>query len=107
MNAQGNDSRIILPGKQFLRSCRILFGPEVQITPQFLGYLQPAGVKTAYRKLAMETHPDRSCHTGVNQAILEGAGGCVTLLDGTPLSYGKAAQGYLNPGFVAWGARRC
>ena len=71
MNPNGRDSRIILPEKQLLHSCRILFGPEVQITPQFLGYLQPVGVKSAYRKLAMETHPDRACYTGVDEAILE------------------------------------
>jgi curved DNA-binding protein CbpA len=71
MNPNGRDSRIILPEKQLLHSCRILFGPEVQVTPQFLVYLQPAGVKTAYRKLAMETHPDRACYTGVDEAILE------------------------------------
>jgi hypothetical protein len=28
-------------------------------------------VKTAYRKLVMETHPDRAYHIGVNEAILE------------------------------------
>ncbi len=71
MDSNGRDNRIILPEGQLLQSCRILFGPEVQITPQFLGYLQPAGVKTAYRKLAMETHPDRAHHIGVNEAILE------------------------------------
>jgi hypothetical protein len=71
MNANGRNSRIILPEKQLLHSCRILFGPEVQISQQFLGYLQPAGVKTAYRKLAMETHPDRAHHIGVDETILE------------------------------------
>ena len=71
MNPNDRDSRIILPEKQLLHSCRILFGPEVQISPQFLCYLQPAGVKTAYRKLAMETHPDRAHHIGVDEAILE------------------------------------
>jgi len=71
MDPSGADSRIILPERQLIQSCRILFGPEVQITPQFLGYLQPAGVKTAYRKLAMETHPDRAQHIGVDESILE------------------------------------
>lgn len=71
MGASGTDNRIVLPEKQIIQSCRILFGPEVEITPQFLGYLQPAGVKTAYRKLAMETHPDRAQLIGVDEAILE------------------------------------
>jgi len=71
MDSNGRDNRIILPEKHLLHSCMILFGPEAQITPQFLCYLQPAGVKTAYRRLAMETHPDRSHHIGVDEAILE------------------------------------
>jgi 3'(2'), 5'-bisphosphate nucleotidase len=41
--------------------------------------------------------------TAAGQAILEAAGGTVATLDGKPLSYGKAAGGYLNPHFVAWG----
>lgn len=41
--------------------------------------------------------------TAAGQAILEGAGGAVTLLDGTPVTYGHATRGYLNPFFIAWG----
>lgn len=41
------------------KACTILFGPDVQINPDFLTYLQPSGVKSAYRRQAMETHPDR------------------------------------------------
>lgn len=37
--------------------------------------------------------------TAAAQAIVEAAGGCVSKLDGTPLSYGK--QDILNPHFVA------
>ena len=36
------------------------------------------------------------------QAVLEGAGGRVVCLDGSPLRYGK--PGFENPDFVAWGA---
>ncbi len=71
MDSMGRDNRIILSEKHLLHSCQILFGPEVLITPQFLEYLQPAGVKTAYRRLAMETHPDRAYHIGVDEAVLE------------------------------------
>jgi 3'(2'), 5'-bisphosphate nucleotidase len=39
--------------------------------------------------------------TAAGQAVLAGAGGCVTMLEGEPLLYGKA--GFLNPDFVAWG----
>ena len=41
--------------------------------------------------------------TAAGQAILEAAGGCVTTVDGKPLRYGKSANRYLNPHFVAWG----
>lgn len=41
--------------------------------------------------------------TAAGQAILEAAGGSVTLLDGQPLSYGHAGRQYLNPHFIAWG----
>ena len=37
------------------------------------------------------------------QAILEAAGGSVTRLDGSPMIYGKADKGYLNPSFIARG----
>lgn len=40
--------------------------------------------------------------TAAGQAILTAAGGCVTTLDGAPLSYGKSDGGFGNPHFVAW-----
>ena len=44
--------------------------------------------------------------TAAGQAIVEAAGGTVVTRDGSPLVYGKAGSGYLNPPFMAWGARR-
>ena len=41
------------------RACRTLFGPELQLNRDFLRYLQPSGVRTAYRNKAKQTHPDR------------------------------------------------
>ncbi len=41
--------------------------------------------------------------TAAGHAILAAAGGCVTTLDGEPLKYGKRANGYANPHFIAWG----
>ncbi len=41
-----------------LQACRLLFGDEVVIGTGFLDYLQPAGLKSAYRQRARETHPD-------------------------------------------------
>ncbi len=65
----GNDRAILLE-KQLYKSCQVLFGPEVNITSQFLRHLQSSMVKTAYRRLAMETHPDRACHLGIDEATL-------------------------------------
>jgi len=41
-------------------ACGLLFGPEVEISLDFLKYLEPSGLRSAYRKKALETHPDRS-----------------------------------------------
>lgn len=41
-----------------LRACRELFGSEVEVSPEFVAYLQPEGVKAAYRSRAKQTHPD-------------------------------------------------
>lgn len=41
------------------RACRTLFGAELNLSRDFLHYLQPAGVRSAYRKRAKTTHPDR------------------------------------------------
>jgi 3'(2'), 5'-bisphosphate nucleotidase len=41
--------------------------------------------------------------TAAGQAVLEAAGGSVTTLDGAPLRYGKIAEHFRNPYFVARG----
>jgi 3'(2'), 5'-bisphosphate nucleotidase len=42
--------------------------------------------------------------TAAGHAVLNAAGGRVTLTDGrTPLTYGKAQDGFANPHFIAWG----
>jgi 3'(2'), 5'-bisphosphate nucleotidase len=39
--------------------------------------------------------------TAAGQAILHAAGGQLARMDGTPLVYGRAREGFLNPAFVA------
>jgi len=39
-------------------ACRTLFGSEVHLSLDFLGYLQPGGVKAAFREQAKQNHPD-------------------------------------------------
>lgn len=41
-----------------MEACRTLFGSDVSVGLDFLSYLQPSGAKTAFRKIAKETHPD-------------------------------------------------
>jgi hypothetical protein len=43
---------------EVLRACQILFGTEIHLSRGFLFYLQPQGLKAAYRKRVKETHPD-------------------------------------------------
>ncbi len=39
-------------------ACRTLFGNEVNLSRDFLNYLQPSGAKTAFRSQAKAHHPD-------------------------------------------------
>nr|WP_320009699.1 DnaJ domain-containing protein [uncultured Desulfobulbus sp.] len=41
-----------------LQACRLLFGEDVLVERGFLDYLQPGGLKNAYRQRARQTHPD-------------------------------------------------
>ncbi|MFH1215726.1 MAG: J domain-containing protein [Pseudomonadota bacterium] len=45
--------------QELYRACRIIFGSNLDVSREFLEYLQLSGVKSAFRKKAMETHPDR------------------------------------------------
>jgi 3'(2'), 5'-bisphosphate nucleotidase len=45
--------------------------------------------------------PTSEWDTAAGQAVLEAAGGVVIKLDGKPLSYGRKADAFLNPFFVA------
>lgn len=58
----GMDNR--LPLQTLLRSCAVLFGPELDISKDFLKYLQLPGLKKAYRHRARETHPDLAAGCG-------------------------------------------
>lgn len=53
---------------ELFHACRVLFGQELQCSREFLDYLQIGGVKSAFRRRAMETHPDRLPLGGRNDA---------------------------------------
>ena len=48
------------PLQELFDACLVLFGPETSVSEEYLKYLRPAGLKSAYRKIALETHPDRA-----------------------------------------------
>jgi len=43
---------------ELFKACTILFGNDVLVSNEFLYYIQPSGIKSAYRRRARETHPD-------------------------------------------------
>jgi len=45
---------------ELFKACETIFGSDVKVSFDFLTYLQPVRIKTAYRKRAFETHPDRA-----------------------------------------------
>jgi hypothetical protein len=47
-----------IPKTKLLQACNTLFGERPGGSLTFLHALQPAEVRTAYRKRAKETHPD-------------------------------------------------
>ena len=51
-------------------ACHVLFGREIAVSPDFIAYLQPDGLKSAYRQLALQTHPDRAQCLGVEPGAM-------------------------------------
>lgn len=49
--------------------------------------------------------PTMEWDIAAGHAVLSAAGGSVTGVDGNPLVYGRTANGFRNPDFVAWGTR--
>ncbi len=49
----------VVAEEELYRSCRIIFGNDLKVTREFLQYLQLSGIKKAYRRKALEFHPDR------------------------------------------------
>ncbi|OGR07746.1 MAG: hypothetical protein A2511_03435 [Deltaproteobacteria bacterium RIFOXYD12_FULL_50_9] len=43
--------------RELFDACRIIFGLD-DVSREFLEYIQPSGIKSAYRQKARETHPD-------------------------------------------------
>ncbi len=52
--------------KSLFRACSILFGSEISVNRDFLFYIELQGVKGAFRRKALMTHPDRFILPGIN-----------------------------------------
>jgi 3'(2'), 5'-bisphosphate nucleotidase len=48
--------------------------------------------------------PTHEWDVAAGDAIVTAAGGIMTTADGKPLSYGRSAQDFIVPGFIAWGS---
>jgi 3'(2'),5'-bisphosphate nucleotidase len=84
-------------------------------TDAFLGGLPIAGLRSVGSSLKFclvaegeadvypRFGPTMEWDTAAGQAVLEAAGGRVVRPDGAPLRYGKAAEGWRNGAFIAWG----
>ena len=55
---------------ELFSACTRLFGPDIQVSIDFLKYLEPSGVRTAYRERVFETHPDRARILGLDERAL-------------------------------------
>ncbi|MBU1169261.1 MAG: DnaJ domain-containing protein [Proteobacteria bacterium] len=55
-------------GTDLVRACQILFSPDASCSLSFVKSLDPLTLKTAFRKKALETHPDRSRALGKHEA---------------------------------------
>jgi len=51
-------------------ACKVLFGSQINVSFNFLKYLQPSGLRAAYLKKAFKTHPDRAKTLGKDEAKL-------------------------------------
>lgn len=55
---------LLVAEQELFHACQVLFGSHLNISREFLEYLQRPGIKSAYRKRAFETHPDLAVSRG-------------------------------------------
>jgi hypothetical protein len=60
-----------LQTSQLFNACHVLFGSEIDVSLDFIHYLQMPGLRAAFRKKALETHPDRSVSLAIEPVDLE------------------------------------
>lgn len=94
-----------------LKACAVLFGSELDLNRDFLYYIQPSGVKSAYRCRARQTHPDMHradpLRTDLNERFIEANNAYEQLLDFVMNRDRRVLPKENEPGFRhhAWQAR--
>jgi len=58
------------PGLEIINACRLLFPSTIAVDAGFLNTIASEDLKTAFRKKALKTHPDRSIALGRSQEEL-------------------------------------
>ena len=59
--------------EKLFKACRLLFGEEVLVSQAFLDYLEEEGIGAAFRKKALDLHPDRIAVSGLPMAKAQAA----------------------------------
>lgn len=59
--------------RELFAACRLLFGEEIELSSGFLSYLREEGIAGAFRKKALEFHPDRALLFGLSQREAQAA----------------------------------
>lgn len=60
----------VLSAAELFDDCRLLFGPHIVGSMDFLRNLPPSELKAVYRKKAFETHPDRAKALGKIESVM-------------------------------------
>jgi 3'(2'), 5'-bisphosphate nucleotidase len=99
LTAMTSSSHLTEETRKFLARHRIVSSTAIGSSLKFCWVA--AGKADVYPRWG----PTMEWDTAAGHAVLEAAGGVVTQPDGAPFTYGKAAQGFENGPFVAWGGR--
>lgn len=98
LTAVASRSHMSAEGEAWLSKWKIMFRRDAGSSLKF------CSIARGEADLYPRHGPTMEWDTAAGDAVLRAAGGVVTTLDGKPLRYGKAAEGYRNPYFIAWGA---
>jgi len=91
---------------EIFAACRVLFGPDIRLSNEFLNYLQASGARSAYRRRAKEIHPDlvadadelvRKEHSRLFRQLAEAFDLVTGFLESRPVALGMSAATESDP----------